>query len=86
MKPTVSGGAIGHGKLTVEWLGGFLDDVDPDSNGGGDEFQEVEGCPELKVDGNLETPGTTAVGESSNSLGTSIGAIHNGWAAEGAKV
>ena len=41
MKPTVSGGAIRHGKLTVEWLSSFFDDIYPDTNGGGDELEEV---------------------------------------------
>ena len=41
MEPTVSGGSVCHGKFTVEWLGVVFDEIYPDTNVGGDEFEEV---------------------------------------------
>lgn len=70
MDPSISGGVIDRGELAVEGLGFIFNDIY--------EFEEVESCTELEVDGNFEAPGTTSVGEASDSLGTSIGSVHNG--------
>ena len=86
MEPTVSCGAICRGKFAVEWLGVVFDDIYSDTDGGSNEFEEIQSGSELKVDGDFEAPCTTAVGESSDSLGASIGSIYNSWAAEGAKI
>ena len=56
-------------KFAVEWLGVVFDDIYPDTDGGSNEFEEIQSGSELKVDGSFEAPGTTSVGESSNSLG-----------------
>ena len=86
MDQTVSGGAISHWKFSVEWLSVVFDDIYPDADGGNNEFEEFQSGSELKVNGYFVAPGMAAVGESSDSLGASIGSIYNGWAAEGAKV
>ena len=86
MEPTVSCGAICRGKFAVEWLGGVFDDIYPDTDGGSNEFEEIQNGSELKVDGYFVALGTTTLDESSDSLEASIGSIYNGWAAEGAKV
>ena len=86
MEPTVSGGAICHGKFAIEWLGVVFDDIYPDTGGESDAFKDIQSGSKLKVGGYFKAPGTTSVGESSDSLGASIGSIHNGWTAEGAKV
>ena len=67
-------------------MGVVFDDIYSDTDGGSNEFEEIQSGSELKVDGDFEAPGTTAVGESSNSFGASIDSIYNGWAAEGAKI
>ena len=86
MDQTVSGGAISHWKFSVEWLGVVFDDIYLDTDGGSNEFEEIQSGSELKVNGYFVAPGTATVGESADFLGASIGSIYNSWAAEGAKI
>ena len=85
-KPAFGGGTISLGEDVIEGGGVLFKDVDPGSDGGGDKLEEVEGCSEVEMGWDSETPGAIAVRETAQALRTCISTVGDGWTTIGTKV
>ena len=74
------------GEDTIEGSGIIIENVDPGPNGGGDELEKIEGCAEVEMGWDSESPGTSAVRETTQALRISISTVGDGRTTIGAKV